>query len=152
MLQSHSTNQTESSNKVSLRSCSMTERGNRLAAIDVGTNSFHLVIVSVDPATGRFKILDREKEIVRLGAEPSDIKTLSRKAMDRGWQALERFKHIADAAKAPIRAVATSAVREAQNRDEFIRRVKKESNIDIEIISGVEEARLIYLGVVQALP
>jgi len=130
----------------------MAEHGRRLAAIDVGTNSIHLVIVNVNPATGRFRILDREKEMVRLGKGTADMQSLSRSAMDRGIETLRRYKRIADAAGAPVRAVATSAVREARNQRAFIRRARSETGIDVEIISGVEEARLIYLGVLQALP
>ncbi len=123
-----------------------------LAAIDLGTNSFHLLVVDADRTTGRFKIIDREKELVRLGSGSSDMKYLSEHAMNRGIEALKRFKRIADASKAPIRAIATSAVREALNQDMFLKRVKAETGITVEIVSGVEEARLIYLGVLQALP
>ncbi len=130
----------------------MIERSKPLAAIDIGTNSIHLVIVSVNYANGRFKILDREKEIVRLGSGPSDMKSLSRSAMKRGVETLRRFKRIADATNTSVRAVATSAVREALNREDFIQQVRSETEINIEIISGAEEARLIYLGILQALP
>lgn len=124
----------------------------RIAAIDIGTNSFHLIIAEANVSTGRFKTLTREKEIVRLGSGSSDMKYLSENAMARGIETLKRFKRMADAARAPIRAAATSAVREALNQDEFRRRVKEETDIKIEIVSGMEEARLIYLGVLQALP
>jgi exopolyphosphatase/guanosine-5'-triphosphate,3'-diphosphate pyrophosphatase len=124
----------------------------RLAAVDVGTNSFHLVIVEVDHAGQEFKILDREKEIVRLGSGSSDMKRLSQRAMKRGLAALKRFKALADARGAPLRAVATSAVREAVNQEEFRARAKREVGVAIEIISGFEEARLIYLGILKALP
>jgi exopolyphosphatase / guanosine-5'-triphosphate,3'-diphosphate pyrophosphatase len=123
-----------------------------LAAIDIGTNSFHLIVAEVGAVSGRFRVLDREKEIVRLGSGSSDMKHLSVAAMQRGIETLLRFKRIADAAGANIRAVATSAVREALNRDDFVQRVKNKAGIAIEIVSGVEEARLIYLGILQALP
>ncbi len=123
-----------------------------LAAIDVGTNSIHLVIAEAIPDSGRFKVLDREKEMVRLGSGSTDMKYLSEGAMDRALQTLHRFQIIADSLRAPIRAVATSAVREALNQDEFIRRVRSETGISLEIASGFEEARLIHLGVLQALP
>jgi exopolyphosphatase/guanosine-5'-triphosphate,3'-diphosphate pyrophosphatase len=122
-----------------------------LAAIDVGTNSIHLVVAEVIPDSGRFKVLDREKEMVRLGSGSTDMKYLSESAMDRALQTLHRFKIIADSLRAPIRAVATSAVREALNQDEFIRRVRSETGINLETASGFEEARLIHLGVLQAL-
>ncbi len=123
-----------------------------IAAIDVGTNSFHLIVVEYSSSTGQFRTLAREKELVRLGSGSTDMKYLSENAMTRGVQALRLFKKIADGFNAPIRAIATSAVREALNQDEFIRRAKSEAGIKIEVASGVEEARMIYLGVVQALP
>jgi len=129
----------------------MEKQKKNLAAIDVGTNSIHLVIAEVIPDSGRFKVLDREKEMVRLGSGSTDMKYLSEGAMDRALQALHRFKIIADSLRAPVRAVATSAVREALNQDEFIRQVRTETGIKLEIASGFEEARLIHLGVLQAL-
>lgn len=124
----------------------------RLAAIDIGTNSFHLIVADADPKTGRFRILDREKEIIRLGSGSTDMKHLSESAMRRGIEALVRFKRIADSMNAPIRAIATSAVREALNQDDFRRRVRTETGITVEVASGSEEARLIHLGVLQSLP
>jgi exopolyphosphatase/guanosine-5'-triphosphate,3'-diphosphate pyrophosphatase len=123
-----------------------------IAAIDVGTNSFHLIVVEYSASTGQFRTLAREKALVRLGSGSSDMKYLSESAMTRGIQALRLFKKIAEAFNAPIRAIATSAVREALNQEEFIRRAKIEAGIKIEVASGVEEARMIYLGIVQALP
>jgi exopolyphosphatase/pppGpp-phosphohydrolase len=96
-----------------------------LAAIDVGTNSFHLVVARVD-SDGRFEVIDREKEMVRLGSGSGDMKRLDRAAMDRGVATLTRFAQIAAISDAPLRAVATSAVREAENHDEFLRRAHDE--------------------------
>jgi exopolyphosphatase / guanosine-5'-triphosphate,3'-diphosphate pyrophosphatase len=135
-----------------LRSSTGNRRPLRLSAIDIGTNSIHLIVADVDRKTGKFRILDRERELVRLGSGPSDMKSLSPEAMARGIETIRRFKAIADAAKAPVRAIATSAVREAANRREFIRRVARQTGVRVEIASGFEEARLIYLGVLQALP
>ncbi len=123
----------------------------RLAAIDIGTNSFHLVIADVRP-NGVFTVIGRDKEMVRLGAGATDMKTLSDEAMERALQTLARFRRMVDLAQAPVRAVATSAVREALNRADFVERVRREVGIDVEVVSGYEEARLIYLGVLQALP
>ncbi|HUL42909.1 MAG TPA: Ppx/GppA phosphatase family protein [Bacteroidota bacterium] len=123
-----------------------------LAAIDIGTNSLHLIVADVDPSTGRFKVIDREKIIVRLGSDSADMRYLSEAAMNRAITTLKHFRTIADGAHAPIVAIATSAVREAINQEEFIYRVKAETDIDVQIASDVEEARLIYLGVLQALP
>lgn len=123
-----------------------------LSAIDIGTNSFHLVNTEVNLSSGRFRVLGKDKEIVRLGSGSSDMKYISEAAMNRGIMTLKRFLKIADSYKSEVRAVATSAVREALNRDEFIRRVRTETGLKIEIASGIEEARLIHLGVLQALP
>lgn len=122
-----------------------------ITAIDVGTNSFHAVVASVNNE-GMFTIHSRDKENVRLGESVSDMKYLSEEAMKRGIAAMKRFAQMAAAANAPIRAIGTSAMREALNRDEFVRRVQDETGVVIEVISGNEEARLIYLGVLQALP
>lgn len=122
-----------------------------LAAIDVGTNSFHLIVVKLLEQK-QFSVITKEKSVVRLGESPSQIKQLSDEAMERGIEAMRLFKQIAALTASPIRAVATSAVREASNRDEFIARVRRETGIEVEVVSGFEEARLIYLGVLQALP
>ncbi len=127
-------------------------RGGELrAAIDLGTNSFHLLIARVD-ADGRFDVIAKEKEMVRLGSGSGDMRELSRDAMDRGIAALGRFRQIAESFGAELTAVATSALREAQNRAEFIERARRDAGVSIDVISGVEEARLIHLGVLQALP
>lgn len=130
----------------------MANQKKNLAAIDVGTNSIHLIVAEVNLRNGKFKILDREKEVVRLGAGSTDMKYLSEGAMERGVHTLQRYKLIADSHNATVRAVATSAVREALNQDEFIRRVRSLAAVKLEIASGFEEARLIHLGVLQALP
>jgi|WetSurMetagenome_2_1015567.scaffolds.fasta_scaffold17728_5 exopolyphosphatase / guanosine-5'-triphosphate,3'-diphosphate pyrophosphatase len=128
----------------------MEKKENILAAIDIGTNSFHLVVAKVDEK-GIVKILTRDKEVVRLGKSSTDMKYLSEDAMQRGISTLKRFKLICDSLKADIRAVSTSATREAINKDDFINRVYESTGIRIEVVSGFEEARLIYLGVLQAL-
>ena len=115
-----------------------------IAALDIGTNSFHLVIAKV--VEGGFEVIETEKETVRIGHGAGDMNELSADAIDRGIACLVRMQKIAASHNAEIRAVATSAIREAKNRFEFIRRAKKEAQIDIEVISGVEEARLIHLG------
>lgn len=121
-----------------------------LAAIDIGTNSFHLVIAKVNDE-GIVKILSKDKEVVRLGKSSSDMKYISPEAMERAVSTLKRFKIICDSFNAEIRAVATSATREALNRDEFINKVSERTGINIEVVSGFEEARLIYLGILQAV-
>lgn len=121
-----------------------------LAAIDIGTNSFHLVIAGVND-NGIVKVLTKDKEVVRLGKSSTDMKYISLDAMERAITALKRFKITCDSFNAEIRAVATSATREALNKDEFINEANRRTGISIEVISGYEEARLIYLGVLQAL-
>lgn len=123
----------------------------KIAAIDCGTNSFHMIIASPDKR-GMLVEIEKVKEIVRLGASANDMKYLSYYAMDRGVETLKRFASLAEAEKAEIRAVATSAVREAGNRKEFIDRVREETGIEIEVVSGAEEGRLIYGGIIRALP
>lgn len=122
-----------------------------IAAIDVGTNSFHLVIASVNDK-GILQIHSRAKEMVRLGSGSGDMKVLSFDAMERGVDALRRFAEMAKKVKAPIRAIATSAMREADNRDEFVHQVVEQTGIQIEVVSGMEEGRLIYVGALHALP
>jgi exopolyphosphatase/guanosine-5'-triphosphate,3'-diphosphate pyrophosphatase len=130
----------------------MSNSNKKLAAIDIGTNSFHLIIVSLKE-DGDFEIIDREKEVIRLGeGSGGDIKIIKEDAQLRAIQTLKRFKGIADSHQAIIKAVATSAVRESQNKLEFIKRVFEQTGIEIETISGNEEARLIYLGVLRAVP
>lgn len=121
------------------------------AAIDIGTNSFHLVVVEV-LEKGKFRIIDRAKENVRLGSGGKDMKFITPEATERAITTLRRFAEIAHTYKAPIRAVATSAVREALNQQDFVTAVRKATRIRIDVVSGFEEARLIYLGVLQALP
>ncbi len=125
-----------------------------LAALDIGTNSVHGVVARLAQGEHgpRFEILEREKEVVRLGSSAGDIRELSPAAIDRTVAALDRFRQVAAVHGAPITAVATSAVREADNRHELIDRAWAEAGVHIEVVSGVEEARLIHLGVLQAVP
>ena len=90
--------------------------------------------------------------MVRLGSSPGDMRELSDDAIDRAVAALDRFRQVAEVHDAPITAVATSAVREAENRDVLIHRAWDEARVLVNVISGVEEARLIHLGVLQAVP
>jgi exopolyphosphatase/guanosine-5'-triphosphate,3'-diphosphate pyrophosphatase len=120
-----------------------------LAAVDIGTNSVHLVVARVGENT--IEVLEREREMVRLGSSAGDMKHLTPAAINRGIEALVRFKQVAAIHGASMRAVATSAVREAANRAVFIDRARAEG-IEVEVISGFEEARLIHLGVLQAVP
>src|SRR5437016_1136261 len=122
-----------------------------LAAIDIGTNSVHLVVARVSGPAG-LEVVEREKEMVRLGSGGGDMKHLDDGAVDRGIAVLARFREVADVHGARLAAVATSAVREAENRSVFLERARAEAGVDVQTISGVEEARLIHLGVLQAVP
>jgi exopolyphosphatase / guanosine-5'-triphosphate,3'-diphosphate pyrophosphatase len=124
----------------------------KLAAIDIGTNSFHLVVVELTD-NGKFEIVDSEKELIRLSEGSSgDIKIIKEDSIQRAISALKKLAGIANLHKAEIKAVATSAVRESANKIDFLNRVHEATGIRIEVISGVEEGRLIYLGVLQAVP
>ena len=122
-----------------------------VAAIDIGTNSFHLVVAR-PTGNNRFEILARDKEVVRLGSGSGDMKELHPDAIERGVATLGRFRRVADTFGAEVHAVATSAVREAENREDFLEAALAKASVRIEVISGVEEARLIHLGVLQAVP
>jgi exopolyphosphatase/guanosine-5'-triphosphate,3'-diphosphate pyrophosphatase len=122
----------------------------RIAALDIGSNSFHLIVAHVD-ATGRIDILDRAKELVRLG-EALRSGVIAPAIFDRGLEALRALKRIADRHRPDaLQAVATSAVREAQNGGEFVRAIRDELGIEVRVIRGQEEAHLIYLGARRAL-
>jgi exopolyphosphatase/guanosine-5'-triphosphate,3'-diphosphate pyrophosphatase len=125
-----------------------------LGAIDVGTNSIHLIVVELDPHFGTSRTILKAREMVRLGGGDALVRGyLGKKAVARGVAAIARFAASARAAGAvDIRAVATSAVREASNGDEFVAAVRASSGIEIEVLGDVEEARLIHLGVSRGFP
>ena len=125
-----------------------------LGAIDVGTNSIHLIVVELDPRFGTSRTILKAREMVRLGGGAALSRGhLSKKALQRGVSAIARFVEAARAAgAADVRAVATSAVREASNRDEFLAAVRATSGLGVEVLSADEEARLIHLGVSRGYP
>ncbi len=124
----------------------------KVAAIDIGSNSIHLLIALVDTRLNSFSIQLAEKATVRLGDRETETGDLTEKAMVRGLEALDRFKAIIDSHKVDHSVtVATSAVREAFNGDEFLKRIKERIDLDVDLISGAEEARLIYLGVLSGM-
>jgi len=121
------------------------------AAIDIGTNSFHLIIVKVEE-NGALTILDREKEVIRLGSQKgNELSHISEEEIDKGLSILKSFKKLADVYNAKVHAVATSAVREAENKKDFLDKVLIETGIKIEVINGGKEAEYIYRGVRKAL-
>lgn len=124
---------------------------NRIAAIDIGTNSFHLVIVEVQP-NGSFKLLDKQREVIRLGSHKGeDLSLISEGEIEKAIDILKNYKMLAEHYGASIRAVATSAVREADNKDKFVKSVKEKTNIDIEVVDGKTEAKLIFYGIMNAI-
>lgn len=127
------------------------QNGTRLAAVDLGSNSFRLEIVRLDH--GHIERTEYLKETIRQGGGLDAERNLSAQAMQRGWDCLARFgERLAGFRKSQVRAVATQTLREARNRDEFLSRANQILGFPIDVISGREEARLIYLGVAKMLP
>lgn len=120
----------------------------RIAAIDIGTNSVHIIIVQVRPDRS-FEIIDREKEMVRLGSGGLGGRSLTEPAMLAALQALGKFTRLAESHDVDeIVAAATSAVREADNGREFLNAIRQRTGIQVRVISGTEEARLIHRAAV----
>jgi len=118
----------------------------RLAAIDIGTNSVHMIVVHVRPDLS-FEVIDREKVMVRLGAGGLGGRALTPSAMESALQTLARFKRLAESYGVDeIIAAATSATREAENGGDFLKTVASQTGIRARIISGSTEARLIHLA------
>jgi exopolyphosphatase/guanosine-5'-triphosphate,3'-diphosphate pyrophosphatase len=118
----------------------------KLAAIDIGSNSIKLVVVDA-AASDSFAVLARDKEVVRLGHETLTKGRLSPEAIERAITCIQRFRTAAEVRQAEvIVAVATASVREASNASQFIKQVEKATGIRVEVLSGVEEARLIGLA------
>ncbi|XAR52677.1 Exopolyphosphatase [Bertholletia excelsa] len=130
------------------------------AAVDMGTNSFKLVIVRADPQTGRFLILDRLKEPVVLGRDTwtsssAATAAISAASQCRAVDALRKFQKILfshHVSAARTRHVATSAIREATNRCELLQTIHSSTGLEVDVLSGEEESRLTYLGVLQFHP
>ena len=120
----------------------------RIAAIDIGTNSLHMIVVRVRPDLS-FEVIDREKEMIRLGAGGLDGRALTPEATHAALQVLSKFRRLADSHRVDqIIAVATSATREAENGAEFLQAVTEKTGIRARVISGTEEARLIHQAAV----
>lgn len=124
----------------------------RLAGVDIGTLTCRLLIADLLPGKGLEEVRS-ERRILRLGEGVDQTKRLSLAAMGRVLQCLREWREIINAAHVDAEAaVATSAVRDAANRDEFLDRVKREAGFKIELISGEEEARRTLLGIRSGLP
>ncbi len=125
--------------------------GNRLAAVDLGSNSFRLEIGRVEH--GSFVRTEYLKETVRQGGGLDEDGNLTPQAMQSGWDCLARFgERLAGYQPHEVRAVATQTLREARNRDAFLQRADGILGFPINVVSGREEARLIYQGVAHMLP
>src|SRR5213083_1693998 len=108
----------------------------RIATVDIGTNSIHMIVVQIRPDLS-FEVIDREKEMVRLGAGGLDGRALTPEAMHAALQVLSKFRRLADShAVDEIIAAATSAIREAENGGDFLRVVSHETGMRTKVISG----------------
>ncbi len=138
--------------EVDLTNSSNTLEKQIIAAIDIGTNSIHMVIVEIDSSLPSFTIIATEKDTVRLGDRDPETGKLTSEAIDRSLATLKRCKELADSLNArQIIAVATSATREAPNGQKFLQQIESEIGIVVNLISGIEEARRIYLGVLSGI-
>jgi len=123
-----------------------------IAAIDIGTNSLHMVVVKIEATLPSFTIIAREKETVRLGDRNLITGDLKPEVMSKAIACLGRFKTLAESLGTnSIVAVATSAVRESPNGKEFLHQIEIEVGLIVDLISGPEEARRIYLGVLSGM-
>jgi len=121
----------------------------KLAAIDIGSNSIKLAVVDA-AASDSFAVLAREKDVVRLGHETLSKGHLAPAAIERATNCIKRFRSMAEARGTElIIAVATASVREANNSADFIKEVERQTGVRVEILSGIEEARLIGLAASQ---
>lgn len=125
--------------------------GEVLAAIDVGTNAVRLEIAAAFP-DGTLETLHTERDPVRPGEGLFKTGVISKEVAGRLVSTLRRYASVCKRHGARVRAVATSALREARNREEIVRRVKREAGLTLEVVSGREEARLICLGVLAGKP
>ncbi len=124
----------------------------RVAAVDIGTNSVHMVLAAVDQQLRSFSVLTTEKTPVRLGERDLETGDLTSQAMERAMQALNHCRQLADShGSHAVVGVATSAVREAGNGREFLALVEQKLGFQVDLVDGREEARLIYLGVLSAM-
>lgn len=119
----------------------------RLAAVDIGSNAIRLVIGQIDDH-GDISVLKKFREPIRLGQDVFASGEISEKTLEKALAAFVRFRNrIKEGQIKHVKAVATSALREAKNRDQFIADVKTASGITIDVIDGIEEGRLIYSAV-----
>src|SRR5260221_14499833 len=126
-------------------------RHDTLAAVDLGSNSFHLQIGRV--VDGQIYPLDALREVVRLGGGLTAEKRIDRGTQAKALEALAKFaERLRGFSRQAVRAVGTNALRVAKNSPQFLREARAALGFPIEVISGREEARLIYLGVAHSMP
>lgn len=124
----------------------------RVAAIDIGTNSIHLLIAEVDEQLRTFSVLLAEKSTTRLGERDAESGNLSEAATERAFRTLRHACQLAESHGAEqIVTAATSAVREAPNGGQFLQALQEGLGLSVDLVSGPEEARLIYLGVLSGM-
>ena len=122
----------------------------KVAVIDMGTNTFHLIIVEVEKDD--FKIIYREKTAVKIGEKGINHGMITDDAIDRALKTLTKFKEVIEEEQVEqVFATATSAIRNAQNGKGLVALIKEETGIQTRIISGIQEAEYIYYGVNKAL-
>ena len=127
------------------------EQSGLVAAIDLGSNSFHMIVARLE--RGALSIVDRMRERVRLGAGVDARSRISPEAQARALACLERFgERVHNMPPGRVRAVGTNTLRRAKNGPRFLERAHRALGHPIEVIAGREEARLIYLGVIQTMP
>jgi exopolyphosphatase/guanosine-5'-triphosphate,3'-diphosphate pyrophosphatase len=125
---------------------------NRIGVIDIGSNSVHLVVAIYHDKDGYFSVIDDAKVNVRLGEGMTRTGKLDPERMDVGVNTMKIYRRMIDAYELDqVIATATAAVRKAENGDAFVRRVKEEADIDINVIPGEQEAMYDYLGVVNTI-
>lgn len=127
--------------------------GPLVACIDMGTNSFHMIVCQAIEDRDHFEVIKREKEAVPFFRRALTAHTIDDSALSSAIRILKDMKDkAAQCGAKTVLAVATSAVREAANGEEVLKRIREELDIDARMISGKEEARLIYLGVLWSMP
>ena len=130
---------------------SVAESRDLIAAVDLGSNSFHLVVARL--SNDQLVVVDRLREMVRLGGGLDESGRLSKEISQTALECLARFgQRLAEIPPENVRAAGTSALRRVRGRREFLQRAEKALGHSIQVISGIEEARLVYLGAARSLP
>lgn len=128
------------------------EAKTQTAIIDLGTNTFNLLIADVD-ITGGYQIMLDTKQAAKLGKEGINNKTITAEAIDRGIEALKiHLNTISNYKVTKVVCIATSAIRSASNGDEFVSKVEEVLGLEIQVIDGLHEAQLIFDGIKQVVP